>query len=88
MNNKNFWTYVALGKELDGIDLRIVMLCYNGSKTQKELCELLNTKKPNISSHVNKLASIELLTRENTGVFHYKTNTDWDNKQIVGQMTL
>jgi DNA-binding MarR family transcriptional regulator len=88
VKNKNFWTNMALSKDLDGIDLRIIMLCYNDSKTQKELCELLNTKKPNISNHVNKLVSIELLTRESSGVYHYKVNLDWSDKQIIGQMTL
>jgi DNA-binding Lrp family transcriptional regulator len=88
VKNKNFWGIVAMNKELDGIDLRIVMLCYDSPKNQKVLCELLNTKKPNISNHVNKLVSIELLTRENIGIYNYKTNTKWSNKQIFGQMVL
>lgn len=87
MKNKNFWSKVALNKELDGIDLRIILLCYDGSRTQKELCGLLDTKKPNISQHVNKLVSIDLLLRESVGIYHYKTNLDWSANQIVGQMT-
>jgi DNA-binding Lrp family transcriptional regulator len=88
VKNKNFWMDVALCKELDGIDLKIIMLCYDGLKTQKQLGEQLNTKKPNISNHVNKLTGIELLKREDIGVYHYKTNLEWSDKQIIGQMKL
>ena len=74
----NIKSRIALRKDIEGFDLRIIMLCYDIIRNQKELCELLNAKKSNVSFSVNKLINIGLLTRsEISGIYYYKINPYW-----------
>lgn len=81
--NHSFWQDIAKCKELQGNDLRVVMLCYNRDLMQKEIIQELGWKKTNVSTIVNKLVSLDILEKEHqAGSYFYRANNNWNGKPV------
>lgn len=87
--NNNLLSDLASFKELQGNDLRVIMLCYKRDIMQKDIQEGLGMKKTNCSTIVNKLTKLGILKRINMyNTNFYRVNECWTSDQIPGQINI
>lgn len=87
--SSSFFTNVARYKKLSGNDLRTILLLSESELRAKDIVQLMQWDKGNVSTILKKLANYGIVQKKkkDAGVY-YRINKNWVMPEVAGQYAL